>query len=152
PSFVRCTWPRAIASPAAPSSSSLRSSLVLLEHEPRRLGRRKPCSGDRLRRLLAARVPRDRADELVAVEPVELDVGRSSDRRGSRDVVEKRDLAEVLARALAPDRRAVDAHLDLAPVDDVEPVARFSLAEDLVSGGDLDRDEARGDLFDPRRP
>ena len=63
----------------------------------------------------------------VPLERQQPDVGDRPDRRRPGHVAEQRDLAERRARPLAPDRPSVDLDLDLALVDDVEPVAALAL-------------------------
>ena len=72
-----------------------------------------------------------------------LRVGSRHDRRGAGDVPKQRDLAEVLARALAADRLPVHRDLDLSLVDHVEQLAGVTLLEDRGSGRHGLRDESR---------
>ena len=93
----------------------------------------------------------DRAQELVALEGAEADLGLRGDRRGAGHVAEQRDLPEVVARAHRPDVFPVRGNVNLTRLDDVEAVAVVSLADDLGSRVRVDVDQVQRKLVDRRR-
>src|ERR687886_113150 len=72
-------------------------------------------------------------EEVVAVEGVEGQVRASGDGRGAGNGAQERDLAEEVARPLLAQVGSVARDLGAALVDDVEPIARISLADDYLA-------------------
>src|ERR1051325_44187 len=91
---------------------------------------RKPGGDDALGRREARRMPRDDADEVVALERVELQVLECPHRRRPRHVAQQSDLAEEVAGPELARRRAVDVDLRPPGLDHVEAVAVLALDED----------------------
>src|SRR5919201_2485989 len=82
-----------------------------------------PSPHDCLAGLQPARVPRDGAHEVVALERVDKGVTDRSHRGRPRHVPEQCDLAEVLPLVVKLDPEVVPRHLHLALDEDVEKVA-----------------------------
>ena len=60
---------------------------------------REAAGDDGVGGLRALRVPGDRAQELVAIERVQVDVVLRRDRRRARDVAQQRDLPDMVTGA-----------------------------------------------------
>src|SRR5204862_4707670 len=80
-------------------------------------------------------VTRDRAEEVVAAEGEQRAVADRRDPGRARDVMQQRDLAEVVARALPAQPAPGLVDVELALGDDVEARADVVLADDLLARG-----------------
>ncbi len=89
--------------------------------------------------------------ELVALEAEEFDVRARDDRRRSWYFAQERDLAKVVAGAELRRWPAPYAHVRLARSEDVEAVARGSLAHDLLAGLDSQRPQTTREVLERRR-
>ena len=77
---------------------------------------------------------RDRAQELVALERVQLGLRLGVHGRRPGHVAEESDLAEVVAGAERRDVTSVDEDIDFAGDDDVEAIPGLALLDDLATG------------------
>src|SRR4051812_5098530 len=123
-----------------------------------RSDRRKPWpepaearSDDCVGSLAAHRVAADRGDELVALEGQERGIRPGGDGRRARHVAEQRDLAEVVARPERGDDFAVDQHVHIPLVHEVEAVADLALAHDLRAGRCRNTHEAAREMLERGR-
>jgi hypothetical protein len=72
--------------------------------------------------------------ELCAAEGEQTQVRDAADGRRAGKVVEERDLAEVIAWREGADDALPRVHSRLSLEQDVEAIARFSLANDIIAG------------------
>src|SRR6476620_7854885 len=93
-------------------------------------------------------MPGDRSEEGVALERIELGLLPRPRGGRARDVSQKRDLAEMLARSEHVRLPAVDLDLDLAGIDDVEAVAVIALAANRLARWNLSPRHAQGESFE----
>src|SRR5215210_4806946 len=84
-------------------------------------------------------------EEIVAIQGVEQGVRMRSDRRGTGDLPEERDLAEEVAPSEFGHGTTGLVHRYFAFLDDVEAIPWITLANDLGSRCSLGGDQTRGD-------
>ena len=83
---------------------------------------------------------RDGREEVVTLQRPHLGVDNRRHSRRSRDVPEKRYLAEVVS-LVRPRMKAFGGDLELAFIDDVEAIARVSRGDQDLPGSNGNRNE-----------
>ena len=95
-------------------------------------------------------VPGHRAQEDIAFEREQPNLGRRDDGGGTGDITEQGDLAHVVARPERGDVAPVRGHVGLARRDHVDAVADIALVDDRGPGLDDGRNAVASEAFDRR--